>query len=136
MTPLLGLICFLLNRWANGVFSLATALTNAANIGVVAQISSAYAFTTVGFLATVATILLGLSERTFFLRYRHKGHLVTFLIGYFLTMVTMFVIFCGSFVVLAKPEFINWLVSAMEVSLIQLVFLSVVLCNVVRNSAT
>jgi hypothetical protein len=62
----------------------------------ISQIYSSFAFTTLGFLATIITFLFGLSERAFFRGYLHHGHFGNLLVIYFTTMTSLIFTFFTS----------------------------------------
>ena len=77
--------------WATGRMGLDSTL--AAKLDTVVSVLTGFAFTTLGFQATVITLFFGLSDKPFFKGYMYHGHLKSFLVVYFMNMVVLVGIF-------------------------------------------
>ena len=100
----------------------------------VAQILASFAFTPLGFLATIITFLFGLSEKPFFRSYIHHGHMANFLFAYFLIMASLFVTFVTSVGSVYSRPLLDVSISAGLLNVCQLLFISFVGFNVTKRS--
>lgn len=134
MTLALGIIALLplyLIEWkTSGVLS---AQLNQ-KTDVLCQVLASYAFTMVGFLATVITFLFGLSSNRYFQSYTKHGYLNVFLFLYFLTIVSLFAVFVLSIAILYTKNAIIPLLAGTCVSIVLIASISLVGIMIVRRA--
>lgn len=104
-----------------------------------AALVAGFAFSMLGFLATIITVLFAFTHSSIFMRYQKKGYLHNFFSIYFLT------VFClVATSILAVVNFSNtfyWLPFRLMMvgfvdSLCQVAILTVILCNIARQAVS
>lgn len=63
---------------------------------------ASFSFTLLGFLAAAITVFFGIGGKRIITRYKNNGHLTTFIIFYFFSIVNLFLTFGLSVVTLGK----------------------------------
>lgn len=98
---------------------------------------SSFSFTTLGFLATVITILFALSGTSNFQSYDRKGYLSVFFHVYYIAIVSLISTAVFSVYVLSETVGrleLRCLVALFVSNLFQVLFLTIVICNLARKS--
>lgn len=103
----------------------------------IATLVAGFAFSMLGFLATIITVLFAFTQTVTFTRYRKKGYLQVFFFCYFLTIVSLVITS-----VLAVMNFSNtfyWLPFHLMMigfvnNLVQIAILTIILCNIARRA--
>lgn len=132
-----GPLAYLVYEWLLSVqpsFALGLAAERKAISGVVAG----FAFTMLGFLAAVITILFTFSHSIAFRRYKNKGYLQLFFFCYFLTIICLII---TSFLALAgfSNTLNTWAFRALIMSfvnnILQISVLATIICNLAYNAS-
>lgn len=104
----------------------------------VAVILATFAFTMLGFLAAVITILFSLTQSEFFKKFKAKGYLDNFFYIYYVTIFSLLITFSASLLSLAGQNGeISMLVALGSVvnNLVQIFVLTVIIVNLCRKSS-
>lgn len=103
----------------------------------VASVIAGYSFTMLGFLAAMITLLFSLSDRENFKRYKRKGHFGTLLLIYLLSIFNLVVLALLCLPSFSTNDFVlvfNAMLVFFVNSLTQISVMTVVICNLVKNS--
>lgn len=131
-TLLLGLTVFLLIGWVDRSFSFLPEVQ--AKRETISPVVASFAFTTFGFLATIITILFGLSDRAYFIHYEREGLLSHLLFFYLTIILTLFGTFILSLLTVTHPECARLLLTFAAVNICQLILISFIGFNLVKGS--
>lgn len=97
-----------------------------------------FAFTMLGFLAAVITILFSASATKLYARYRNAGYLDTFFMLYYMTLVCL-IITAGLAIMSLSSAAIawgtKWLLVSFVNNLAQVAAITVIICNLARKSS-
>lgn len=105
----------------------------------IATLVAGFAFSMLGFLATIITVLFAFTHSSTFVRYRKKGYLQVFFFIYFLTVSCLVV--TSVLAVMNFSSTFYWLPFRLMMvgfidSLWQVAILTFILCNIARRAAS
>lgn len=105
----------------------------------IATLVAGFAFSMLGFLATIITVLFAFTQSATFARYRRRGYLQVFFFCYFLTIVSLVV--TSFFAVMNFSNAFYWLPFHLMMigfvdSLWQVAILTFILCNIARRAVS
>lgn len=104
----------------------------------VAVILATFAFTILGFLAALVTILFTFSQSKSFKKYREKGFLDQFFYNYYMTIFCLMVTFIAALLTLAGQNSLNSMLIAVAFminNLVQIFLLTFTIINLSKKSA-
>ena len=110
----------------------------AAERTAIAQVVSGFAFTMLGFLAAVITILFSFTQTAAFRRYKRNGYLNLFFFCYFFTVASLVVtsfLAMGNFSNLHHGKLFLAMLANFVNNIVQIGLLTLVLCNVARSAS-
>lgn len=103
----------------------------------VAVILATFAFTMLGFLAALITILFTFSQSKSFKRYKDKGYLDQFFYNYYVTIICLMITFMAALLTLAGQNGVTSMLIAvvfMINNLIQIFLLTFTIINLCKSS--